>query len=252
MLTGWLLRGWWRVALPVALMLTVLTAGAEISVGRFATDSAAIGAPWQVIRLEKHVPATLYRAHRWDGVNAVEANADASMALLGRPIDVDLAATPILCWRWRVEDVVGSANMRKRSGDDYAARIYLAFALPPAVLSFTARAELALVRNLFGAQVPDAALNYVWDNVHPAGTRMPNAYTNRAQMIVQRSTNQDARRWMSERVNVANDVVERFGTREAQLGLIAIATDSDNTGEKIRAGFADLHFVRADEACSFP
>ena len=92
----------------------------------------------------------------------------------------------------------------------------------------------------------------VWDNVHPAGTRMPNAYTNRAQMIVQRSTNQDARRWISERVNVANDVVERFGTREAQLGLIAIATDSDNTGEKIRAGFADLHFVRADEACSFP
>lgn len=174
------------------------------------------------------------------------------MALLGRTIDIDLEATPILCWRWRVDDVVGSANMRKRSGDDYAARVYLAFALPPALLRFTARAELTLVRNLFGVQVPDAALNYVWDNVHPVGTCLPNAFTNRAHMIAQSSTNQDARRWMSERVNVANDVVERFGKRQAGLELIAIATDSDNTGEKVRVGFADLHFVRSDEACSFP
>jgi hypothetical protein len=30
---------------------------------------------------------------------------------------------------------------------------------------------------------------------------------------------------------------------------VAVAADTDNTGETALSGFADLHFVAADEAC---
>ena len=207
--------------------------------------------PWQLVRLEKQVPPTHYRSVNWDGVAAIEAQAQASMALLARPVDVDLTATPVLCWRWRVDHTLKTADMSKRRGDDYAARVYLAFSLPPDVLGFAARASLALARAVYGNVVPDAAINYVWDNRYPVGTRMPNAYTDRAQMIVRRSGNQQAGGWVSERVNVADDVVHTFGTDRARLKVLAIAADADNTGESVRSGFADLHFVGIDESCRF-
>lgn len=37
-----------------------------------------------------------------------------------------------------------------------------------------------------------------------------------------------------------------------KASLLAVASDTDNTKEQARAGFADLHFVGADVSCSFP
>lgn len=223
----------------------------QVVIGKFSSSKAEIPSPWQIIRLEAHVPATSYRVTLWDGVDAVEARAERSMALLGRSVDVNLNSTPVLCWRWRIDSVVRTADMTRRRGDDYAARIYLAFDLPPATLSLADKASLTLARTFYGNRVPDGAINYVWDNRHPVGTHMPNAYTDRAHMIVQRSGNSEAGFWVNERLNVQQDVKRLFGTDEAQLRLVAVASDSDNTGESVRAGFADLHFVRANESCSF-
>jgi hypothetical protein len=215
------------------------------------TPTASIPPFWQIIRLENHIPATKYRQLNWEGVNAIEASADSSMALLGRLIDVDLHETPILCWLWRTDSVVKSANMKKRQGDDYAARVYLAFSLPKETLTLADKAALTIARGFFGSHVPDGAINYVWDNMHPIGTRMPNAYTSRAQMVVLRSGNLESGKWVGERVNVLEDLQRSFGTTDGKLKLLAIASDSDNTKEKVRAGFADIAFVRADEDCPF-
>jgi hypothetical protein len=222
---------------------------AAVVVSNFEQSSLEIPPSWQIIRLETHVPATKYRQLNWDGVSAVEASADSSMALLGRLVDVDLNETPMLCWSWRIDGVVKSANMTKRQGDDYAARLYLAFSLPKETLTLADKAALTIARGIFGVHVPDGAINYVWDNIHPVGTRMPNAYTSRAQMVVRRTGNLESGKWVSERVNVLDDLHRTFGTVNGKLKLLAIASDSDNTKEKVRAGFADIAFVRADESC---
>lgn len=224
---------------------------AEVTVGRFDTDAAVLPSEWQIIQLEKNVPPTQYQLLQWDGVHAIESQANRSMALLGRKVDVDLVSTPVLCWRWRVEEMIKKADMTRRQGDDYAARIYIAFSLPPEALSFTDKAALSIARAFWGNRVPDAALNYVWDNRQPVDTRMPNAYTKRAQMIVRRTGSTDMGRWVTERVDVRADVVRAFGSESARPVLVAIASDTDNTGEQTRAGFADLHFVGKTETCRF-
>ena len=229
----------------------VMAGSTEVSIGRFDTDLTALPTAWQVFQLEKNVSPTQYRPLYWDGVHAIESQANRSMALLGRKVDVDLIATPVLCWRWRAEDVLKKADMKRRQGDDYAARVYIAFALPADALSFTDKAALSVARALFGDRVPDAAINYVWDNRHPIDTRMFNAYTDRAQMIVRRTGNAEVGRWVTERVDVRDDVIRAFGSDKARPILVAIASDTDNTGEKVRAGFADLHFVGKSDACNF-
>lgn len=240
-------------ACTLALLLCAASAAqaAPVRVGDFAGSGATPPLPWQTVHLNPKVPATRYRALSWDGRAAVEAQADASMALLARPLEVNLQATPVLCWLWRVDAVLQKADLRQKAGDDYAARVYVTFGLPAESMSLGLRMKLSLGRSLYGDAVPDAAVNYVWDNRHPVGTRAFNAYTDRAALVVQRSGNAEAGRWVGERVNVLADATQAFGALPFQARQLAIASDTDNTGEQARAGFAELHFVGADEPCRF-
>lgn len=231
------------------ILTTLLAAASPVWVGRFQAEGPP-PAPWRVVRIGTKAPPTRYRVVRVDGVTAVEAVAVKSMALLARPLAVDLDATPILCWRWRVDAPVAGADMRQRRGDDYAARVYVAFDIPDAALSGGTRFKLGIARRMFGAAVPDAALNYVWDNRNPVGTAMRSAYTDRAHLIVAETGSARAGQWVSERADVAADFARAFGKVPGKPIQIAIAADTDNTGTTARAAFADLHFVARGQSCA--
>lgn len=230
-------------------LLPLLAYADPLWVGRFSQTDAAIPPPWKVERIDAKVPPTHYALRHWDGVVAIEATARKSMALLARPLTVDLGKTPYLCWQWRVDAPLASADMRQKSGDDYAARVYLSFAVPAEQLSFATRTQLALARAIYGEQVPDAALNYVWDNRQPVGTLQANAYTDRARMLVLQSGASRAGAWVSERRNVLADFRRAFERVDGELRALAIASDTDNTGEDAHAGFADFRFVGRAEDC---
>lgn len=242
------------VGLPAIIPSPVGTkaAVATLPIGVFNQESQTPPEPWRVVSFDADIPATHYRIIRWDKVMAIEATADASMALLARPLNLDLVNMPVLCWRWRVDAPLKSADMAHKSGDDYAARVYVAFDLPNSVMDWTTRLKLRLARQLFGDRVPDAALNYVWDNHNPIGTERANAYTERTQMLVLQSGADKAGRWIVERRNVLADAERAFGKLDFKAKLLAVASDTDNTGDKAHAGFADLHFVDAYADCNFP
>lgn len=220
-------------------------AGDPAWVGRFDQGLA----PWSEVRLNAGLKPNTFTVRSWDGVPALEVRSAGSMSLLGRPIDVDLARTPVLCWRWRVDAPLQAADMSRKSGDDYAARLYVSLALPEAEKSLGLRAQLRIARTIWGPSVPDAAINYVWDNRHPVGTERLNAYTDRTTMVVLRSGAQDAGGWVQERRNVGRDIARLHGPSATPV-QIAITADTDNTGETARAGFADIHWVPEQSACT--
>lgn len=237
--------------LPLALAAAAPSLAAEpvVWIGRFATGLE----PWRELRLPGVARANVFAAREWDGVAALEVRSQASMSLLARALPPDLARTPVLCWRWRVDAPLVAADLARKAGDDYAARLYVAARVPPERMGFALRTQLRLARAVWGPELPDAAVNYVWDNRHPPGTERPNAYTERTVMIVQRSGAAEAGRWVAERRDVAADLERLFGpgTQAVQL---ALAADTDNTGEAARAGFADIGFadigfVARGEAC---
>lgn len=166
---------------------------------------------------------------------------------VGLSVDVDLRATPVLRWRWRVDHALRGADFHRKRGDDHAARVYVFFDVALESLSLADRTRIRLARAVVGNDVPTAALCYVWDNNHPIGTSGWSPYSNRVRKIVLQSGNGLANRWMSERRDVAADFRAAFGLEPRQplprVTGVAVGADTDQTNESVTAWFGDLSFV---------
>lgn len=206
---------------------------------------------WQEVQLDDSIAPNRFEAIVWDGAPAVQVQSSNSMSLLARPVEVDLARAPLLCWRWRIDAPLKTADMTTKDGDDYAARLYVSLALPEAEKGFLLNAQLAVARAIWGPQVPDAAINYVWDNRQPVGTERPNAYTDRTTMVVVQSGAARAGGWVNESRHLLQDM-SRLYSANATPVQIAITADTDNTGETATAGFANIHFAPESTGCTFP
>jgi hypothetical protein len=218
-------------------------------IGRF-TAPGNPPAPWRMIPYQGEKP-TSYRVAQVKGRMGVEARVNASMSLMARPVEINLAEKPILCWRWYVDAPVQKADMTRRNGDDYAARVYIAFDMPDSALSGSTRFKLKMARAMFGRTLPDAAVVYVWDNRQPVGTARKSSYTDRSQLVVAETGAGRAGSWVSERADVAADFARAFGNKPGRPIQLAVASDGDNTKSKGRAAFADIHFVGRDQPCAF-
>lgn len=174
------------------------------------------------------VGQTRYRVVELDGEPVLEARAEASASALYRDTPVDLAATPYLHFRWRVEGTYGpDIDERSKAGDDYPARIYV-----------VRRGGLAFWRT--------RALNYVWSSAEPVDARWPNAYAGRnAQMWVLDSGESRAGEWVSHVRDVRADWLAAFGEQIDSLDGLALMTDADDTGGSARAWYADIRFSAA-------
>lgn len=240
------------IAAPlIALALSPVILNAQSGTVQRISNFGKGTAGWKSVRINKKVPATTFRTKRIQGVAAVEAYARKSMALFTRSVRVNLAKTPVLCWRWRVSNVVKTANIARKSGDDQAARVYIGLDLPNSSIPLAIRAKLALARRSGGNAIPDGAINYVWDNRFPVGTARNNVYTKQAKIIVAQTGTRQIGQWVNESRNVATDIRRQFKTTKARIMSIAISSDTDNTGETVSAAFADIHFVGAGKKCQF-
>lgn len=166
-------------------------------------------------------------------------SADAAGSVAHR-LAVDPARAPMLSWRWKIDRVVAAADLARKDGDDYAARLYVTFDVPEAALALGERLRIRLARLLYGTELPTAALCYVWDNRHPVGATAWNAYSSRVRMVVLRSGAEGAGRWASEARDVAADFRAAFGGAAPAITGVAVSADTDQTHERVTAWFGDL------------
>lgn len=193
---------------------------------------------------------TEYKVEAVHGKIAVEAKVANSFALLLRPISIDLTRTPVMCWQWFVDSPIARADMTKKAGDDYAARIYVGFDMPDSAMSAATRVKIDMARRFFNKDFPDAAVVYVWDNKHAVGTARKSSYTDRSQLVVAESGAGRARKWIVERADVAADFAKAFQNKPGKPIQLAIAADGDNTKSSGRAAFAGIHFVARGDPCT--
>jgi hypothetical protein len=231
-----------------AICLVVLCARAQaqpLAVGDF-SRLAPGGLPpgWRALRPAPHAPDTRYRLVRDEGMTVLRADAEGSMSALVRDVRIDPRRYPLLRWRWKVAAPLANADMKTRRGDDYAARIYVLFDYDVGRLPIGDRVQLKLARALHGSQIPAAALNYVWDNRYPVGTLQPNVYTDRARLIVVESGRAKAGRWVIETRDLALDFRAAFGEEPPDVIGIAVASDTDNTGETATAWYGNIEFLQ--------
>ena len=236
-----------------------LLAGAAAALAVAAAASAAIApfsaaAPggelppaWRRMPLPNVAPAEIALvADAGATVLRVRAAAGTSSAVHALDVSAEGAR---LAWRWKIDRVVDGGDLARRVGDDYAARVYVTFDVPLARLPFATRARIHLARLFYGAELPAAALCYVWDNRHPPGTTAWNAYSEQVRMVVVESGNAKAGQWVAEARDVAADFRAAFGARlpgaVPRVNGIAVSADTDQTRETVTAWFGDLRLEAA-------
>ncbi len=214
-----------------------------------AFSSAAAGAATPAGWVLQPIPGVA-RQTRFDlvddaGTTVLRGRADNAAASLRYSADIDPARTPLLRWRWKTDRVLDTADMTSKAGDDYAARLYVFFDRKPGQMSLGERTLYRIGRARYGDQLPAAALSYVWDNRQPVGTIRDNAYTGFVKMVVASSGKAREGQWITLSRDVAADYRRAFGTAPPRITGVAVAVDTDNTGESTVTYFGDIRFEPA-------
>jgi len=200
--------------------------------------------PWRLLTLANVKSAEVALVAE-EGVTVLRVRSAVASGSAAQVVDADPQGLA-LTWRWKVDRVVQGADMDRRAGDDYAARVYVFFDVPHSDLPWNTRLKMAAIELIYGKPVPTAAICYVWDNRRPVGTSQWNAYTDRVRMVVLRSGDAEAGEWRTERRALEADYRAAFGGSGAlpRVNGIAAGNDTDQTGERVTAWFGDFRLER--------
>jgi len=201
-----------------AMLALAGTARADVlMVGRF---SAGDLSGWETKSFKGE---TQYRLVEADGQRVLRAESRGTASGRFKRLHVDLARTPILHWRWRVDNILTGIDERTKQGDDYPARIYVV--ISGGVWFWRTQ-----------------ALNYVWSSYQPPGTSWPNAFTSHAVMLAVESGSAKLGRWVDFRRDVRQDLRCYLGITTGSIDAVAIMTDTDNSGQHAVAYYGDIYF----------
>lgn len=211
-----------------------------------AVQSYALPAPggdgWRSLAFPRIERRTTYEPVEVDGEPVLRAHASCSAsALLHAVPGLELARTPWLHWRWRVDRDLGPRDVRVKSGDDFAARVYVAFRFDPERASSWERFRRGALGLIYGAELPGSALNYVWTATEPAGRDWRSPYAPQSRLVSLGA--KPSGDWQSARVDVQADYRRVFAAEPPPIEFVAVMSDSDDTCSEALAWFADLRFA---------
>lgn len=220
----------------------------ELLVGDFARLDPDQGLPqeWQPMtfsNIEAHTSYTLIRDNQRTVIKAHSKNAASGLI---RQVLVDPREYPWLQWSWKIEHVLEKGDVRTKDGDDYPARIYVAFAFDPDQASLWQRMRHRTANTFTDQELPGSALNYIWANKAEQETIVPNPFAQEAMMVVLQSGNDRSRQWIKEKRNIVQDYQRAFGKEPPEIIGIGLMTDTDNTGEETRAYYGDIMFLKQE------
>lgn len=181
----------------------------------------------------QHLPLrgkTEYRMSPGDGDVSIRAVGRNSASGLIRRVDVDTRECQDLEWRWRVDRLQESADLREKKREDVAASIFVLFGDP----------------GFMATPNPVPTLRYVWTNTrHATDDVIDNPYLpGTVRSIVVRTG--ETGHWFTERRNVENDYARAFGKApDDMIHAIALFTDNDQTKEPATAFYRWMR-IRCD------
>jgi len=199
-------------------------------------------ARWQHQLFVKRRP-TLYQATEYEGRPAVKALAEGSNSTLSlalKPLPGALAQR--FRFSWFVPALNTGFDLSKKGADDAVARLVLSFSGDRFNGKWTARDHIVseLSSLIAGKPLPYASIMYVWDNRYPAGSVIPNPYTDRIRQIVVESGPQRLNQWVDFERDVEADFHMAFDEEPGTLVGLSLMTDSNNSGASVTAWYGPI------------
>jgi DUF3047 family protein len=200
----------------LVLVSVVAALASELAVGRFSSGNLS---GWQdeTFRGKKK---TSYQLVSENGRTVLKAHSRSAASGLLRKVELDPKIYPVISWSWKVAHTLKREDMAKKSGDDFAARVYVVF---PSALFWKTR-----------------AITYAWAARLPKNSAVPSPYTGNAFILAVESGEEKAGAWVSEKRNIREDYKRFFGEEPPKIGAVAVMTDTDDTGDEVTAWYGDI------------
>ncbi len=207
----------YRIIILSVILVQFAMAENKVFVSNFAMQSLE---NWQEkVFMEK----TAYRFVKSGTTYVLEASSHKSASGLFQSVNIDLNKTPYINWSWRVMNSLNGLNEQAKTGDDYAARIYL------------------VKKNSFFFWKTQA-INYVWSSKKRSDTIWNNAFTSQAKMFAVRGNESLVSHWYHEKRNVLADFKRAFDEVIVEINVVAIMTDTDNSKLSAQAEYGEIFF----------
>ncbi|MBI2205200.1 MAG: DUF3047 domain-containing protein [Candidatus Rokubacteria bacterium] len=175
-------------------------------------------------KLRKDAGKGVYAVREDGGKRFLRAQAKGVDIQAAKQHEWNLDDYPVLAWRWRPVDFPKGADERESGRNDSALAVYM----------------LVPYSKVRGPK----AMKYVWSERVPAGTRLE-SNMGLTKVRVLRSGADKKGEWVEERVNVREDFMTGFGTKEVPKPVgIAVLTDSDETSSTATGDYADFRVCR--------
>ena len=153
----------------------------------------------------------------------LQAFSSASASGRFKKINVDLTKTPFLNWSWKVANALADLDENTQSGDDFAARVYV-----------------VSERGLMGMN--SLSVNYVWAAQRPTGSHWTSPFTSQVRLVAVNSGSNGLNTWLSHKRNVRSDLKQLFGEDITSIDVVALMTDTDNSGQRAVTYYGDIWF----------
>ncbi len=183
--------------------------------------------PWRSFGDRKNVR---WSQTRRDGEDALEIGSSGAVALMSREIEADLGVTPVVQWRWQVEEIPDGANLNSLESDDIAAGLALVFG------------KAGVFR-----KVPPMLI-YTWASDAHAKDEIIHCgrHAEAMRFVIARSGADETGRWLDEKRNVLDDYRAAFGQEpDKPLTSVALWSDRHQTGSSSLAWFAGASLLSA-------
>jgi hypothetical protein len=204
------------------------TWGAEVSVvedwAQQAVGARGVPSGWEPYATVGGRPAYDFTVAEEDGHRALHLKSHDDHSTIAKKVQVDLRATPILEWTWKIVSLPAGADVRKKETSDLTGHIFVAWPRFPALL----RTRL---------------IGYVWDTSAPAQTVEKSRKTGTVTFFIVRSGRRDLNRWLTERRNVYEDYRKVFGEDPESPQAVVVSIDTNDTHSRAEAFIGRIIFT---------
>ncbi len=159
-----------------------------------------------------------------DGRRALALRSRDDHSTIAKEIHVDLEATPILEWSWKVVELPTGADVRNRATSDLTG-------------------HLLVVWPRFPGPLRSRLIGYAWGSSEPAGSVQRSQKTGTVTFVILRSGAEGLGRWVTERRDVVEDYRKIYGEKPENPKVIAISIDTNDTHSTAAALIGGIAFT---------
>ena len=146
-----------------------------------------------------------------------------SASLYFKYVDIDLDKTPFLNWNWKVNRVFDNQNEKVKAGDDFPARLLVAYE-----------------EGMLGSDT--VGFSFVWCSRTEEGVTWPSPVSSNIKMVSKQSGQNSINTWQVEKVDLKAAFLTLQNRSIRKINYIALMADTDNLSEEVTAQFKNIYF----------